>query len=314
MSFSVSVVIPCRDAERWIDAALRSVAGQRHAPCEVIVVDDASRDGSRERIQASGVEVRLLPGPGGNAARARNLGIRAARGEWIAFLDADDVWCPDHLAFARELLEGGSDVAFMANHGWIDIAGHPLPMPPSLRHRLPTGRSLPATSFVDVLAGGFHFGHSTVIVRRDRSLEVGAFDEAQLKRHDIDHWLRVLSGRTWAYEARPAAGYRMGTGGISGDVVSCELWWLGALLKNRDAGYATPAMNQLIRTAARRAMSLAFVDGSVEEQRRARELAWPHLAPGFRAFYRASALSPRLFRAGIRLKRRARRLGAGAEG
>lgn len=312
MSFTVSVVIPCRDAELWIDAALRSVAAQRHPPCEVIVIDDASRDRSIQQVRAAGVDVHLLAGPGGNAARARNIGIRAARGEWIAFLDADDVWHPDHLARAREMLQGGSDVAFMANHEWIDVAGHSLPMPPSLRHRLPTGRSLSATAFVDVLAGGFHFGHSTVIVRRDRSLEVGAFDEAQLKRHDIDHWLRVLSGRTWSYQAHPAAGYRMGTGGISGDTVSCEVWWLGALLKNRDAGYATPAMDQLIRTAARRAMSLAFVDGSAEELRRARELAWPHLAAGFRAFYRASVLSPRLFRAGIRLKRHARRLRTGA--
>lgn len=309
----MSVVIPCHDAEPWIEAALRSVAAQRCAPVEVIVVDDASTDGSIDRVRASSLPVTLLRAPGGNAARARNVGIRAARGEWVAFLDADDVWYPDHLARARERLEGGEDVAFMANHDWIDLEGRRLEMPPTLRHRLASAKGLPASRFVEVLAGGFHFGHSTVLVRRDRSLEVGGFDVRQVRRHDIDHWLRALRGRTWAYSAEAAAGYRMGTGGISGDVVTCELYWLQALSRNRDEGYAQPAMDALIRTAARRAMSLAFVDGGPDDLRRARLLAWPHLTRGYRAFYRAAAIFPPAFRDAVRLKRRVRRL-AGADG
>lgn len=309
MTLSVSVVIPCHNAESWISASLNSVAAQTHQALEVIVIDDASTDRSVERIQASGLPVTLLRGPGGNAARARNMGLRAARGDWIAFLDADDVWDPEHLARARALLEGHDDVAYMANHAWMDPDGRPLPMPPGLVHRIPTGRGLPAGRFAEVLADGFHFGHSTVLVRRERSLGVGGFDETQVKRHDIDHWLRVLRGGTWAYEATPSARYRVGhPGGISRDVVGCELYYLRALTLNQAAGFGGPAMDELVKTSARRAMALSFADGDREQFRQAQALAWPHLPRGFRVFYRASALWPRLFQAAIRLKRRAQGL------
>lgn len=303
-AFTVSVVIPCWNAERWIEDALRSVAAQRHAPLEVIVIDDASTDRSIERVRASGVPVVLVQGPGGNAAIARNLGIEAARGDWIAFLDADDVWDPDHLARAKELLEGGPDVAYMSNHRWMEVTGQVIPMPPTLAHRIRTGVGVAPASFVEALAAGFHFGHSTVLVRRARTRDVGMFDPSQRKRHDIDHWLRVLEGRTWAYCAEPTATYRITPGGISQDIVGCELFYLRALLKNAAPYRHSAAMTALIRTSAQRAMSLSFADGTAAQFREARALAWAHLAPGYRAFYRASALCPGAFRAAIRTKRR----------
>lgn len=303
-AFSVSVVIPCRNAERWIEDTLRSVAAQRQAALEVIVIDDASTDRTVERVRATGVPVTLLAGPGGNAAVARNLGIAAARGDWIAFLDADDLWDRDHLARARDLLAGGRDVAYMANHRWMEATGRVIPMPPSLAHRLETGTGLTPVLFVEALAAGFHFGHSTVLVRRDRSREVGMFDPTQRKRHDIDHWLRVVEGRTWAYCAQPTASYRITPGGISRDIVGCELYYLRALLKNAGPYRGSAAMTGLIRTSAQRAMSLSFVDGTEEQFRDARALSWAHLAPGYRAFYRASRLCPGAFRAAIRTKRR----------
>lgn len=303
-AFSVSVVIPCRNAERWIEDTLRSVAAQRHPALEVIVIDDASTDRTTERVRASGVPVVLLTGPGGNAAVARNLGIEAARGDWIAFLDADDLWDPDHLARAKDLLGIGRDVAYMANHRWMEVTGRVVPMPPTLAHRLPTSTGLTPACFVDVLAAGFHFGHSTVLVRRERTVEVGMFDASQRKRHDIDHWLRVLEGRTWAYCAEPTTSYRLTPGSISQDVVGCELYYLRALLKNAGPYRDSAAMTQLIRTSAQRAMSLSFVDGTEQQFRDTRSLAWAYLAPGYRAFYRASRLCPCAFRAAIRTKRR----------
>ena len=95
-----SVVIPLYNKAPHVVAAVRSALTQSLAPAEVVVVDDGSNDGSLELAQSvDDPRVRVLtrstPGPGGYAAR--NLGIQAAKSEWVAFLDADDLWRQNHL-------------------------------------------------------------------------------------------------------------------------------------------------------------------------------------------------------------------------
>ncbi len=201
---NISVVIPCHNAGRWIGQALRSVAAQTCPPVEIILVDDDSSDDSVEQIKASGVAVRVLPAQVQNAAAARNLGIEAATGDWIALLDADDVWYPNHLQRTAMLLENSDDVALIGNNDFIDAQGRLLPRPPGFTCSItnPTGH-LPAPRFVELLANGFHFGHSTVVYRRSRLLECGLFDPQQRRRHDIDLFLRVIHNHTWAYDSRP---------------------------------------------------------------------------------------------------------------
>ena len=118
-----SVVIPCHNAGPWIADALRSVAAQTYAPADIIVVDDASTDDSREQIVGCCVPVTLLSARVSNAAAARNIGIEAATGDWIALLDADDVWYPNRLQRAAELLSGSNDVALIGNHDFFDAKG-----------------------------------------------------------------------------------------------------------------------------------------------------------------------------------------------
>src|SRR5262245_11631790 len=114
----VSIIMPCHNAGRWIAAALKSAAQQTYPAYEIVVIDDASNDDSLDQIEKSGVRVRLLHVNVHNAAAARNAGIEAAKGNWIALLDADDIWYPNHLERAFELLSTSSDVAFIANHDW----------------------------------------------------------------------------------------------------------------------------------------------------------------------------------------------------
>ncbi len=143
-----------------------------------------------------------------------------------------------------------------------------------------------------------------MLLRRDRVEEVGGFDLTQKRRHDFDLWLRVIRGRTWAYDTAPHAMYRVDSpGSISKSIVNAEYYFLRALLKNRE-GFEGPAWDHLVATAARRAMSLAFVDGTNDDFRLARSIAWPHLRPGYRWCYRLSAVCPPMFRAAIRAKRR----------
>lgn len=103
-----SVIVPVHNKARHVEAALRSVLNQSFRGFEIIVVDDASTDGSREIVESIATPlVRLLgreaPGPGGYAAR--NLGTSVAIGDWITFLDADDEWSPDRLERLRAAIQ-----------------------------------------------------------------------------------------------------------------------------------------------------------------------------------------------------------------
>src|ERR1700719_1779836 len=129
----ISVIMPCHNAGRWIAGALRSATHQTYPPHEIIVIDDSSTDSSLAEIDRSGAALKLLQVNAHNAAVARNAGIEAATGDWIALLDADDVWYPNHLARAAELLSKSNDVAFMSNHDWIGLQGETLPMPEEFR-------------------------------------------------------------------------------------------------------------------------------------------------------------------------------------
>ena len=94
----VSVVMPAYNAGPYIEQAIRSVLEQDYPNIELIVVDDGSKDGTPEAVEALfGDRVRVLRQKNGGPAAARNLGIRASNGTLLAFLDADDVWLPGKL-------------------------------------------------------------------------------------------------------------------------------------------------------------------------------------------------------------------------
>ena len=95
---TVSVVIPCYNREGILGRAIRSALAQTVPPLEIVVVDDGSTDGSADVARGFGGCVRVIEQPNGGAAAARNRGIEAARGDWIAFLDSDDEWHPEKLA------------------------------------------------------------------------------------------------------------------------------------------------------------------------------------------------------------------------
>lgn len=110
----VSVIIIVRDGERYLREAIESVLAQELAPSEVIVVDDGSTDGSLAVAERFGEQLRCISIDQRGIAGARNVGITMSRGDWVAFLDADDLWAPGSLqalstAFA---MDPGLDVAF----------------------------------------------------------------------------------------------------------------------------------------------------------------------------------------------------------
>jgi glycosyltransferase involved in cell wall biosynthesis len=94
----VSCIVPVYNGERYLREALDSILAQTYRPIEIIVVDDGSTDGTHEVAASYGDRVRYLCQPNSGPAQARNFGLGAAHGEFVAFLDADDLWDPEKLA------------------------------------------------------------------------------------------------------------------------------------------------------------------------------------------------------------------------
>src|SRR5215212_5856836 len=101
----ISVIIPMRNAETYVDAAVRSVLAQNGVDFEVIVIDDGSTDRSVEMVRRIGdPRVRIIPGPKKGISAAFNTGLEVAAGEFLARCDADDLYAPDRLAWQAKFL------------------------------------------------------------------------------------------------------------------------------------------------------------------------------------------------------------------
>lgn len=180
-----------------VEAAVRSALGQSLAPAEVIVVDDGSTDGSLEIVQSINdprlkVLTRSPPGPGGYAAR--NLGVDATEAEWVAFLDADDLWHVDHLtSLADSISTSGGAVGCAFAGAELVFAGRRALRPMSRRH-LPPRKPL---GIRDMLHAWLDSGHcplwtSAVAVRRDVLINAGLFPARARRGGDKDLWLRSM--------------------------------------------------------------------------------------------------------------------------
>ncbi len=101
----ISVVIPCYNRQKYIGAAIESALAQTWETLEVIVVDDGSTDDSLSIVKSFGDRIKLIVQPNGGVAQARNTGIDAASGDWIALLDSDDIWLPNKLQRQMDVLK-----------------------------------------------------------------------------------------------------------------------------------------------------------------------------------------------------------------
>ena len=122
----MSVIGPAYNAERFLGAALRSAASQTEPPAEIIVVDDGSSDGTERAVGEARAAVPVIyrRQDRQGAGVARNRGVSEARGEWIAFLDADDIWYPDKLAVQMDSLSARTPVEFIySDLDLVDEAG-----------------------------------------------------------------------------------------------------------------------------------------------------------------------------------------------
>lgn len=188
---SVSVIIPTYNCADRLIQALHSAASQTlaHRRMEVIVVDDGSTDQTGESVAAfacgSDINLRYVRQENAGPAAARNHGMRFARGEAIAFLDADDVWFPAKLARQLPLLEASVGLVY-CNNIFVDASGLPIPDHPRHigLHRGDAQLALFCDSFL--LA-------SAVCMQRACIERVGYFNEALQVGEDYEYFLRVVT-------------------------------------------------------------------------------------------------------------------------
>ena len=182
----VSVIMPCYNAEEFLEASIQSVIAQTHSNFELIIVDDGSNDSSvniLKRLSATDDRIKYFCQANKGAGPARNHGLREAKGQYIAFLDSDDYW---NDAFIETLLNALiATEADLAYCGWQNIGvpeaqGKPH-IPPNyspenkLRH------------FLEVCPWPIH----AVLTKRDIIESVGRFDESLTSCMDYDLWLKI---------------------------------------------------------------------------------------------------------------------------
>ena len=211
-----SVVVPLYNKGPHIERALASALAQSLVPLEIIVVDDGSSDGGYDWVKAQSNrlirhEQRSEPGAGGYAAR--NRGIELARGEWIAFLDADDEWQSDHLAALAGALERSADAGQVVTifSGYEDIfPGERRETDPFTRRFAGAWMELDFAGLLRhwVALNGSPIWTSATACRRTALLEAGAFPDGRCSRGgDKDTWLRVAHLGKAVYTGTITANY-----------------------------------------------------------------------------------------------------------
>ena len=189
---SVSVIIPVYNRGARVRATLDSVLAQTLAPLEIIVVDDGSNDDSAAWIEANyETKIRVVRQQNGGVARARNRGLQAAQGEFVAFLDHDDVWHPTKLERQFKALQDEPQAALcwclwreIEENGSEREAGQRLFDQPFWR-----GRS--GHVFDDFIPKNVLLSASVPLIRARCLRAVGGFDPATQPSDDWDCWLRL---------------------------------------------------------------------------------------------------------------------------
>lgn len=191
----VSVVMPAYNAGLYIDEAIRSVLSQDYANIELIVVDDGSKDGTPELAEQFGDRVTVIRQKNAGPAAARNRGIATARGEFIAFLDADDVWLPGKASLQVKYLQNHPEVGVVFGDfmHWSPQADGTFLKPPALINEKSPFAVLPEHSgwIYTVLLFDNVIHIITAMIRRPVVAAMGGLDESLPTGEDYDFWLRV---------------------------------------------------------------------------------------------------------------------------
>jgi glycosyltransferase involved in cell wall biosynthesis len=204
--------MPAYNVEPYVGDAIRSALAQTWTDFELIVVDDGSRDGTAEAVKALAREdsrIQFLQQANRGLAGARNSALRAARGEFFALLDSDDLWEPAFLAEQLAILRERPDVDIVTGNGWC-LGGA---KDGQLARPSPDPRPIP--DLLSIIGDEWSVFIMSVVRRRVYTA-IGPFDEDMRSNEDYDFWLRAaVAGFTFARNDRPLGHYRIRTDSLS---------------------------------------------------------------------------------------------------
>lgn len=286
----ISVIVPVYRGEPYIELTVQSVLDQTYKNFELLIVDDGSPDRSIEICQQfTDSRIKIVRQANQGVSAARNNGIRHAQGEYIAFLDADDLWLPDKLEKHFAHLENSPLVgASFSRSAFIDEAGKPLNI-----YQLPKLKDItPAL----ILCRNPIGNGSTPVIRREvfesikfqdtpGTTDYSYFDQKLHHFEDVECWLRIALQTNWQIEGIPEALtlYRVNLKGASTNV-SRQLEDLEKVLE-KTASYAPELVAECgnrarayeLRFLARRVVSLRQGKAAVEFSHKALTTYWPIL-------------------------------------
>jgi glycosyltransferase involved in cell wall biosynthesis len=212
----VSVIVPAYNAETTLPDTVDSIQRQSFRNFELIVINDGSTDGTLEWLQTVRDDrLRVFNYPNGGLAVARNRGIERVRGEFISFIDSDDLWTPDKLALQLEALRQQPEAALA--YSWtafVDQYGDFLFVKEASRCE--------GDVYAELLRHCFVANGSNILVRTSCALAVGGFDTALPRAADWDFCLRVAARWRFAVVPRYQILYRISERAMSADAPTSE--------------------------------------------------------------------------------------------
>ncbi|MFA6030787.1 MAG: glycosyltransferase family A protein [Elusimicrobiota bacterium] len=251
----VSVVIPAYNAARFIVGTLETIRAQTFNDHETVVVDDGSSDDTKAVVDAflsrHGLAGTCIRQSNKRIAGARNTGMRAARGEFIALLDHDDLWYPEKLAKC---------MCAFAEHPEVDLVGHHIDILRNGR-RLRTARKGPAAPdmYETLLLKGNALAPSAAVFRKEKALSIGGFRENPEFNtvEDYDFWMRLSRVARFHFIDEALAGYA-----VVDDSASSRVDYhhgnLETLLREHFASRFGPHPDLLQRLRMRRRLSAVY--------------------------------------------------------
>ncbi|MBD2022190.1 glycosyltransferase [Leptolyngbya sp. FACHB-36] len=208
----ISVIIPVFNGAKTIRDTIASVLAQSFSEFELLIINDGSTDDTLAVVSSFDdprIQVFSYPNAGSNPSR--NRGIDHARGEYISFIDADDLWTPDKLAAQRQALQAQPQAAVA--YSWTDCIDEQGQYLRQGAHATIAGNVLANFLLTDCIGSG-----SNVLVRKSALVEVGKFDESLANAQDWDMWLRLAARYPFACVPKVQVLYRVSAGSLSSNV------------------------------------------------------------------------------------------------
>lgn len=262
----VSVVIATHNRVSQVKVALDSVLEQTERVREIIVVDDGSTDDTRTLLAGYGNRIRPIFQSQSGASAARNRGVAEARGEWIAFLDDDDVWLPAKIA--QQMAVARQDPRF----GLVYCSDYAVDDDLRILRTRAAAAENQGDVFERLLIRNFIFT-SCVIARRDLVEEAGRFDPQLRFAQDWDLWLKIAAKRPAGCVFEPLVLYRQSpTGCLTKDMKGIEK--VAEMQIIVDRGLGLRAVPDQIRRQARHHLEVQWAVVQLREGRN--RLALPH--------------------------------------